>query len=142
MLPVRTLQEMIDYLRAVRAEAAANAALVDEMRAAWEALPHVARAVTNAERAKTLCAELETRIRKAALDAFAENSDNKRPAAGVGIRVTTQLVYDPALALTWAKTTGLAVSLDTKAFEKIARSTPLEFVDMKEVPIATIARDL
>jgi hypothetical protein len=69
----------------------------------------------------------------------------KRPVAGVEVKEKTELVYDPAQAFTWAREKQLALvpeSLDRRAFEKIAKATPLEFVTEKITPVAQIATDL
>ena len=69
---------------------------------------------------------------------------NKTPAPGVGIRETTQMRYDPLLALDWAIKHTMALQLDKKAFEKIAEVSqpPLDFVEVAIMPQATIATDL
>jgi hypothetical protein len=61
------------------------------------------------------------------------------------VKEKTELVYDPAQAFTWAREKQMALvpeSLDRRAFEKIAKATPLEFVTEKITPVAQIATDL
>lgn len=57
---------------------------------------------------------------------------NKKRLGGIGIRVGTALVYDINQALSWAKEHSLCLSLDKRAFEKIAKTQDIDFVDMKE----------
>src|SRR3990167_7568994 len=83
----------------------------------------------------------ESRLRELTLQAYNETG-NKQPAEGVGIRETTKLEYAPQVALVWATDHRLALKLDIQAFEKIARASPLEFVKVVAEAIATIATDL
>ena len=90
---------------------------------------------------KQLCAEAEKALRELTLQAYAETG-NKAPAPGVGIRIITRLVYDAGLALSWAKHHEIALKLDTSAFEKIAKASKPDFVEIQEEAQATIATDL
>jgi hypothetical protein len=86
-------------------------------------------------------ATAEADLRAAALERFSATED-KHPAPGVTIRVQTRVTYDRDQALAWAKAKGVALTLDAKAFEGLAkhdRSLPASVV---EDPQATIARDL
>ena len=67
---------------------------------------------------------------------------SKAPAPGVGIREITKLDYDGKIAFDWAKAHEMALMLDTKAFEKIAKADPPDFVKITTRPQATIATDL
>ena len=87
------------------------------------------------------CDAAEERLKEMTLDAYRATSD-KHPAPGVDVRIVRTLFYLAQPALEWAKAHGLALQLDTKAFEKIAKVTPLPFVTITEVPQATIAQDL
>ena len=91
--------------------------------------------------AKAHCSEAEQTLRELILQAYRETG-NKAPAPGVGIRIITNLIYDATKALEWAKQHGLALKLDTSAFEKIAKVDKPDFVEMAEEPQATIATDL
>ena len=86
-------------------------------------------------------ATAEAELRAVALERFSATED-KAPVPGVSIRVQKRIVYDRDEALAWAKAKGVALALDTKAFEGLAkhdRSLPAQVVDE---PQATIARDL
>ena len=83
----------------------------------------------------------EVKLRELTLQAYAETGD-KAPAPGVGIRERTVLTYDGKVAFDWAKSHKMALQLDKKAFEKIAKVSDLDFVDVTTEPIATIATTL
>ena len=83
----------------------------------------------------------EAALREMALLAYAETG-NKAPAPGVGIRVVARLDYDLRAALAWAKEHDMALSLDKRAFEKIADVQEIACVRKSEEATATIAGDL
>ena len=91
--------------------------------------------------AKKECDEAEQVLRDMTIKAY-EETGNKAPAVGVGTRVVTKLLYDVGKAFEWAKQHGLALKLDTAAFEKIAKADKPDFVAVEESPQATIATDL
>jgi len=74
---------------------------------------------------------------------------DKSKIRGVGIRITIAPDYETKDALLWAIEHCIALKLDTRAFEKIAKSfaetdpaSGLDFVTMRSVVTATIATDL
>lgn len=71
-----------------------------------------------------------------------EQTGDKRPSPGVGIRIVKKVDYDPATALSWAKANDLALVLDKKAFEKIATATAIPCAVVRDLPCAIIAEDL
>ena len=83
----------------------------------------------------------ETTLRQMTLAAYAQTG-NKTPSPGVSVRETVQLLYEERDALGWAKEHNLALQLDRKAFEKIAKADTLDCVKYLTVPQATIATDL
>lgn len=91
--------------------------------------------------AKEECTKAEQTLRDLTLQAYQETG-NKAPAPGVDVRIITKLIYDAGEALEWAKQHVLALKLDTPVFEKIAKASKLDFVEMREEPQATIATDL
>ena len=80
-------------------------------------------------------------LRDMAIKVF-NDTGNKTPAPGVGIREITRLDYDPQVAFLWATEHKVALKLDTPTFEKIAKASPPDFVKSLVVPQATIATDL
>lgn len=91
--------------------------------------------------AATKVSEAEEELRELTLKAYAETG-NKAPAPGVGIRERTVLTYDGKVAFDWAKAHKMALQLDTRAFEKIAKADPPDFVKITTEPQATIAPNL
>jgi len=85
--------------------------------------------------------ETTEKIGITALDLYIKTG-NKKLDYGVGIRVMKKLEYDETLAFSWAKNHSLALSLDRKAFEKIAKIDPIDFVEIKEVPQVTIPMNI
>jgi len=70
------------------------------------------------------------------------DGEDKKPHPAVSLGEYTVLDYDEAKAFDWAKETGLALELDVKGFEKIAKVSPPEFVEVKTEVRARIATDL
>lgn len=88
--------------------------------------------------------DIKSNVRLEALAEFGE-SNNKKLLGGIGIRVRSVLEYDESLALTWAKLHSVAVVLDKKAFENIAKESKdveLGFVSQKEVPTVTFPKEI
>jgi hypothetical protein len=94
----------------------------------------------NAEMAKDI---EKTKLRELTLTAFKATGD-KHPAPEVGIREGSELKYEKTEALTWAVEHKMALSLDTKAFEKIVKASPATFAFVEVVPTvtATITSDI
>jgi len=84
---------------------------------------------------------VEIGIRTAALEKYKETGEKKLDF-GVGIRVMQKLGYDSDIAFVWAKEHGLAIKLDNKSFEKIAKVQKLDFVEYRNEAIATIPREI
>ncbi len=81
--------------------------------------------------------EAETALRALAVDIF-RCTAQKTVHPGVKIREVTQLAYDPHHALAWAMEHRMALTLDAKAFEKIAKAASLPFVQITVEPQATL----
>jgi hypothetical protein len=71
-----------------------------------------------------------------------EETGEKHPAPGLGIRLVKVIDYEAGAAFAWAKETGMALALDRKAFEKIATVTSVPCATVREEPQATIAERL
>jgi len=85
--------------------------------------------------------DAESRLRELTLQVYSETGD-KAPMVGVGIREMTRLEYDKTAAFNWAVEHVMALKLDTSAFEKIAKASPLAFVKVSQEAQATIATQL
>ena len=137
-----TLQEYVQTLAEERKALELMDERVRSLYAEFEAQQDIAQAVSGLRAQKIYVAELENNVRYSALEIYAADPTNKKPAPGIGIRVGSRLMYDSGQALEWAKGSGLALKLDVPAFEKIAKATPLPFVSTEDVPTATIAKEL
>jgi len=84
---------------------------------------------------------LEEEIREEALYEY-KNTGEKKQLGGVGIKIMKKLSYDPKQAFGWAKEHSLALQLDKRAFEKIAKAQELDIVEELLYPIATIPKDI
>ena len=79
----------------------------------------------------------ESDIREEALRIFKETGEKKLDF-GVGIRVMKKLEYNPDEAFLWGKEHSMALKLDQRAFEKIAKMQDIDFVKTTEEATATI----
>jgi len=82
--------------------------------------------------------EAEATLRELAFEIY-QRTGQKTVHPGVKIREVTQLTYDPKRALEWAMEHRMALTLDAKAFEKIAKAAHLPFVQVTVEPQATLA---
>ena len=133
------LTQLVSVLASSRTAAAMMNATVAASRAEWEATNTLLlQMAASAEAALT---RADAALRDAALAAFTETGD-VAPVPGVKIVQRTVLDYTEETALAWAKSSGLALKLDTKAFEKVAKATPIPGVTTRQVPSVTVATDL
>lgn len=82
-------------------------------------------------------ATMEDGLRAVALEEYHKKGD-KNLEGGVKIRIAKTYEYNPEAALVWAKKHDMALQLDRKAFETIAKGTDIGCVEVVEVPKATI----
>jgi len=85
--------------------------------------------------------EAEAKLRELTLQVY-EETGNKAPTKGVSVKIFEVLNYDPKVALKWAMTHQIALSLDKKSFEVFAKAAPLDFVTITKEAQATISQDL
>lgn len=74
-----------------------------------------------------------------------EETGEKKLSTGLGIRVTTKLVYEESNAINWANDNmPIAVKkvIDKKQFETFAKTNELEFVEKKESVGITFPKEL
>jgi len=83
--------------------------------------------------------ELKTGIDTTALALFGETGD-KKLYGGIGIRETKTLSYDKEKALDFAKEKNMFLALDKKAFDKVAVSLNLDFVESGTVAKVTFPK--
>lgn len=136
-----TLEEDIKRLAELRRKKAEIDEEIKVSREAW--MDENAGKILAASVAGDLVDEMEEKIRAAAVSVFQETG-NKRPAPGVGIREVEKVDYDDILAIDWAVGHGHRglLSLKKTDFERAAKSIRPDFVTISAVPQATIARKL
>lgn len=83
---------------------------------------------------------IEREIREIAINKY--NQTGLKKFGQIGIRITTKYNYDDSTALCWAKKHDLCLSLDKTAFKKQLKVQPLDFVEVQEVPTATIPTEI
>ena len=66
----------------------------------------------------------------------------KSRMGGIGIRVSIIPVYDEKQALQWAKEKNLFLQLDSRAFEKVAKTGEIEFVKLEEKITVTFPKQI
>ena len=91
--------------------------------------------------AQRIMVEAEKKLRDIALAAYLESQD-KHPGPGVEIKIRAKLDYDPVKALEWAKEHGLALMLNVRSFEALAKANPIPCVTSEPEPKATLATDM
>lgn len=146
------LKTLVDQVREARAQLADYTAVakseLEDYRENHKAVFDQLDALVDAQEEKRglLVADVgmaETALREAAVEEYLA-TQNKAPAPGVGIRVTTSYDYYPAEAFNWAVEHKQCLALDTKAFKDVCKADALrpDFVTVVQTPTATIATDL
>lgn len=136
------LMERVQELAAQRATLAAKKAELAERKQAFDNENRELTAEIN--RISDSIATSEIVVRTVADEVYAANGE-KKPAPGVEIKLFETISYDQQAAFAWAQQTKLALipeQLDVKAFEKIAKATPLPFVTKGSEARVSIATDL
>ncbi len=134
-----SLEEQIKVVAKVRMKAQEAKDIVISSKKEWDS--QNAFIIEQSFQSFTAMEEAENKLRELTLKAYAETGD-KAPAEGVGIREVTKLAYDTAEAFSWATEHKMALKLDTPAFEKIVKATPLDFVIVTQEPQAIISQNL
>jgi hypothetical protein len=136
------IEEQVKELAARRAVfATADAALKSRESAFYDSIRQETDAVALL---KQQVETLELSIKASAEQMYRETGELK-PCVGVVVKEFTVFDYPKADADAWTKEKGLAripEQMDVKAFEKIAKATPLPFVTQSKEGRAQINRDL
>ncbi len=138
------LKAQIQTVRGLREVAAGARAARIAAFTQWQ-LDYAAE-INNEKTATEYLLSAEKALRDMTIAVYQETG-NKAPAPGVGIRETTQIRYNLKDALQWAIAHRICLKLDTAAFEKLAKTSSLEasdidFVELALIPQATIAAEL
>ena len=145
MEAVVSIPDMLRDLAEARREKADLACELKEAKQLWER--EHADMIAAASGCSATVTAMEAALKAAIVAHY--NTDpgkNKKPFAGVGIRVSTKttFAYDADEALAWAKQHDMCLALDRTAFETVAGTIKAEWLSATESEdvSATIATDL
>lgn len=135
------LEANVSRVRSLRLSVSIMKKMIDERMALWED--------ENRELLDSIIAEgirlreEEEKLRAATLEAYQETG-NKKPAPGVGVRIVKEMIFDEAEAIDWAVGASAknCLKLNTSNFKKVAEGLGLPFAEIVEYPQATIAKEL
>ena len=86
---------------------------------------------------------IEQELRDEIVEKFKETGEKK--FGQLGIRISKVPIYEPEQAMTWAESNmPIAIKriLDKKQFETFAKVNDLDFVEIEEIPTATIPTEI
>ena len=138
-MEITALREQIKVVAALRLSTQTLNSMKKETQMVWEkensVLLESIRMATESKEAE------EANLREMTLQFYAETG-NKKPCEGVAVREVIKLEYDPKQALAWGMKHQLALTLDRKIFEGMVKTTPLDFVTVRNEAQATISTEL
>ena len=138
---ITDLETKISSVRNLRLSVSIIKDMIDKRMAMWEEENRELLDSIEAERIRLR--EEEEKLRAATLEAYQETG-NKKPAPGVGVRIVKEMLFDEDEAIQWAIRANAmrCLSLQKANFKKVADGLELAFVEILEVPQATIAKEL
>ena len=131
-----TLENAIQMVITARTQYHTVHTQVHQLREAW-ATQH-ADLLQEHARSREAMQQAEAVLRALAIELY-QSTGSKDLAPGVKVRELTKLIYDPHAALSWALAHQMALALDVKTFEQLARVTVLPFVRRWSEPQATLS---
>lgn len=136
------IHEAVGCLALWRKRTEESQAKVKAMMNALMESPEYKQAAEESVHAHQMMCETEDQVRALAVEQY-EATHEKQVHDAVVVKFFTELEYEQADALAYCREhLPNALKLDARAFEKAAKVIPLSFVDVVEVPKATIASDL
>ena len=139
MQRVTTMLDKVRKLHELRQIQANYAEALQQSHQVWK--DENAGLIANKNELDTDIVKLTAELKAARVDLY--DGEDKSKMFGVGIREETVLYYIHQDAYNWAVEHKLALKLDTKVFEKLAKTgPPIDFVTVEKQPQATIATDL
>jgi hypothetical protein len=131
-----TLENAIQMVITARRQYHLIQSRVHQLREAW--VTQHADLLQEHARSRESMYQAEAMLRALAIELY-QSTGSKDLAPGVKVRELTKLIYDPQAALTWALAHQMALALDVKTFEQLARVTVLPFVRRWSEPQATLS---
>jgi hypothetical protein len=140
-LATTDLEYLLRQLATAREKAKSTRALYTKLHEAW--LEDHRMDAEAASVAAIDVQNLEMRVRETALSIY-EDTQEKAICPGVAVRVLTRYDYDQDEAFTWAREHNMCLKLAANEFDAVCKQDKIrpDFVDVREVPQATIATDL
>lgn len=138
------VSELVKDLAVARKNEAEEKAILDSINAEIQAQygERLELAQKYLSTARIDVADAEAKLEKAVSDQYKVDG-NKKPHPALMVKIYTVLEYDPGVALDYCRQhLPNAVKLDKAQFEKVAKVAGLHFVEAKDDPRLTIARDL
>lgn len=136
---------LITAMRTVADARAEAFAATEALRLKREQFAADNAALLEHEKTKKLEVERAEANAKALVAVHYEQTQDQAPVPGATVKLFATMQYDEARALEWSRATKLALvpeSLDKRAFEKIAKATPLAFVTYGQDPRVQLATEL
>ena len=131
-----TLEDAIQMVITARTQYHLIQSHVHQLREAW-ATQH-ADVLQEHARSRETMQQAEAVLRALAIELY-QSTGSKDLAPGVKVREMTRLTYEPHAALSWALAHQMALALDVKTFEQLARVTVLPFVRRWSEPQTTLS---
>lgn len=128
---IEQLQKLRETLEVIKGE-------IDDSKAVWELANR--SLLNDKEETEAKLRELDCEIRNERVSIY--DGIDKSKIFGVGVQEQTQLDYDQKKAYDWAVKHNMFLILAKSPFERYAKGGKLDFVIVKKVVQATIARDL
>ncbi len=133
------MAEKLKELSNIREAVVSISSKLQEKREIWE--KEHAIEIGALDKGKEDMAAIDTEVRTLALADYAITKE-KKLIGGIGIRVIKKLEYEPGKAFNWASEHKLCLSLDKRAFEKLAKTEQIDFVKIQEEATATIPTEI
>lgn len=89
----------------------------------------------------TTISGLKEKLEEQGKQEFKETA-KKQLTGGLGIREGSEYIYEESKAFAWAKEHSMCLSLDKKAFEKVAEVTPIDFIEKKPKITVTFPKEI
>lgn len=131
-----------DQVRRVHEARCGSAILQERLEAERQTFEQSIAALAKIAKDAIATLQAEEQTLRELVSARYKATGEKQPTPGVEVRIVKTLEYDQAAAFAWAKSTGMALTLDRKAFEQIALASPVAGATVKELPRVRIAQDL
>ena len=133
------IKERLKELSNLREEVEKGNATLQTKREIWEA--EHKKEIEELKDKKEIVEHIENLLRPLAIEEYTITRE-KQLTGGLGIRVMKKLQYEQDKALEWSLNHRLCLQLDKRAFESLAKTQKMDFVEIKEEITATIPKKI